>query len=186
MHGSYLDGQFVTVANRSQGGTAGVYLVGLVELDDGSVLAVNRGFLPTGDDDLAPAAAERGPVRLDGWLRSSVERGRFGAVDTGQGSTIPRLDTASIAARLGRDVPAVWLQLADPDPDVVTFPDPMPLPALDNGPHLSYAGQWFIFATLGVLFYGALLRRQARSPAGPPTARPDHDGRPDHEVVVSR
>ena len=33
---------------------------------------------------------------------------------------------------------------------------------LDGGPHLSYMGQWFIFAGLGALFYGALLRRAAR------------------------
>ena len=37
----------------------------------------------------------------------------------------------------------------------------VPLPPLDGGPHLSYMAQWFIFATLGTLFYGALLRRIA-------------------------
>jgi len=39
----------------------------------------------------------------------------------------------------------------------------VPLPELDDGPHLGYAAQWFIFATLGVLFYGALLRRNSRT-----------------------
>ncbi len=43
-----------------------------------------------------------------------------------------------------------------------SFPDPVPLPPLDGGPHLSYMGQWFIFATLGVGFYLALLRRASR------------------------
>jgi cytochrome oxidase assembly protein ShyY1 len=37
------------------------------------------------------------------------------------------------------------------------------LPELDDGSHLGYAAQWLIFATLGVLFYGVLLRRQSRS-----------------------
>ncbi len=161
--GSWDDGQVALVANRSQGGTAGVHVVGVVALADGTRLAVNRGFLPTGVDDLEPAAVPDGPVRLSGWLQPSVQRGRFGASDPGTGMLIPRLNTDSVADRIGADVADVWLQLADTDTDQVTFPDPVPLPPLDDGPHLGYAAQWFIFAVLGVLFYGALLRRQSRT-----------------------
>ena len=160
--GSWVDGTVALVANRSQGGVAGVHIVGVVELDDGGLLAVNRGFLPTGIDDIEPAAVD-GPVRLAGWLRPSVERGRFGATDSGDSPLIPRLDTDSISERVDGSVPEVWLQVADDDPDRVTFPDPIPAPELDPGPHLGYAAQWFIFATLGALFYGALLRRQSRA-----------------------
>ena len=35
----------------------------------------------------------------------------------------------------------------------------------DEGPHLDYAGQWFIFATLTVIVYPLLLRRTARHKA---------------------
>jgi cytochrome oxidase assembly protein ShyY1 len=55
------------------------------------------------------------------------------------------------------------LQLGSQDPEVGTGdPVPVPLPELDEGPHLSYAGQWFIFSVLIVVFYPLILRRRAR------------------------
>ena len=161
--GAYVDADYVRVVNRSQAGSAGEYVVGIVALADGSLVAVNRGFVPV-NADVELAAVPAGTVMLEGWLRASVNKGRFGVDDSGTGDKIPRFNTDDLARRLDADLPAVWVQLADDDPAVVAFPDPVPLPALDAGPHLSYAAQWFIFATLGVLFYGALLRRQAGTP----------------------
>ena len=40
-----------------------------------------------------------------------------------------------------------------------------PPPELGDGPHLNYAGQWLIFATLTVIVYPLLLRRRARDKA---------------------
>lgn len=158
----YIDEDFVRVVNRSQGGAAGEHVVAIVELADGSPLAVNRGFVPSNADvvlDPVPA----GPVEVSGWLRASVGRGSIGATDNGEGTRLPRLDTERVAARLGRPLPPVWLQIApDGVTGLATFPDPVPLPPIDSGPHRSYAIQWFTFATLGVAFYLALLWRQAR------------------------
>ena len=142
---------------------AGQYLVGLVRLDDGRHLLVNRGFVP-----LAPGAVVEdvaaGPTELRGWLRLSVEKGTFGAADTGEGDLVPRLDVDAIGGRLDVPVEPVWLQLAPADEGgLATFPDPIALPPLDGGPHLGYMGQWFIFAVLGAGFYLVLLRRNARS-----------------------
>ena len=47
-------------------------------------------------------------------------------------------------------------------PDVLT---PVPVPDLGDGPHLSYAVQWFLFAAVAVIGYPLLLRRQAREAA---------------------
>ncbi len=158
----YLDPDFVRVVNRSQGGAAGEYVVAIVELPDGSPLAVNRGFVPSNATvTLEPVPDE--PVRIDGWLRQTVTRGVIGATDSGEGVRLPRLETEKIADRLGRPLPPVWLQLAPGDErGLVSFPNPVALPPIDEGPHRSYAVQWFTFATLGVAFYGALLWRQAR------------------------
>jgi cytochrome oxidase assembly protein ShyY1 len=158
----YLEPDFVRIGNRSQGGAAGLHVVAIVELADGSALALNRGFVPANAEvELEPVP--NGAAAVTGWLRKTVERESFGVADTGQGAVLPRLDTEQISARLGRDLPPVWLQLSAGDQrGLITFPDPVPLPSIDQGPHLSYAVQWFIFATLGTLFYGALLRRQSR------------------------
>ncbi len=165
--GTFLDDDFVRVVNRSQGGVAGEYVVGVVELTDGSLLAVNRGFVPANADPAIRPSPD-GPTTVTGWLRQSVAKGRLGADDSGRSDLVPRMNTDDLAARLQTDLPAVWLQVATEGPGAspstsAQFPDPVPLPASGDGPHLGYAAQWFIFATLGVLFYGALLRRQSRS-----------------------
>lgn len=168
--GRYVADDVVRVANRSQGGVAGEYLVSLFRLDDGRELLVNRGFVPL-DRDVPVLAAPTDEVTLEGWLRASVTQERFGATDTGQGTVVPRLDVAAIQQRLDGDqsVEPVWLQVAPSGQSAAeaTFPDPVPLPELSDGPHLSYMGQWWIFATLGVAFYLALLRRTARRGAAP-------------------
>lgn len=152
---------FVRVANRSQGGVAGEWVVGIAELVDGSELAVNRGFVPVNSDvGLQPVADDS--TELTGWLRRSVAREWPGATDNGTGSVLPRLDTERVSYRLGRDLPAVWLQVRPEDEALAAFPDPVPLPPLDEGSHRSYAVQWFIFATLGAAFYVAVLVRKAR------------------------
>lgn len=168
--GRYVADDVVRVANRSQGGVAGEYLVSLFQLDDGRELLVNRGFVPL-DRDVPVLAAPTDEVTLEGWLRASVTRETFGAADTGQGTVVPRLDVAAIQQRLDGDRPVepVWLQLAPSGRTAseATFPDPVPLPELSDGPHLSYMGQWWIFAALGLAFYLALLRRTARRGSAP-------------------
>ncbi len=44
-------------------------------------------------------------------------------------------------------------------------PVPIARPVLDDGSHLNYMGQWFIFATLTCIVYPLLLRRTARNKA---------------------
>lgn len=165
--GIYVDGDLVRIANRSQGGLAGEHVVGLFRLDDGRLLLVNRGFVPLQERSEA-TGAPTGAVAIDGWLRLSAEKGWLGATDSGEGAVAPRLDVSAIGGRVDGLLIPVWLQLgrSDDGAATATFPDPVPLPELGGGPHLSYMGQWWVFATLGVMFYGAMLRRNARSTAG--------------------
>lgn len=156
--GLWLQPEVVRVANRSQNGVAGEWIVGLFQTDDGLRILVNRGFVP-----LFGASAELPPDRetITGWLRTSVERSGLGAEDTGEGALVPRLNVDDIATRLDDpDVAPVWIQLEGPTGPGV--PDPVPLPEQTNGPHLSYAIQWFVFAVLGAGVYGLLLRRIAQ------------------------
>lgn len=161
---TFVDGDLARIANRSANGVAGEHVVGLVELADGTPLAVNRGFVPLDPEvELDPVPA--GPVPVTGWLRGTVERGRFGAADTGQGDLLPRFDTDRLALRAGRGLPPVWLQLATVDGAEAGpsgLPEAVPLPPPTEGPHLGYALQWFTFAVLGAAFYVALLVRRAR------------------------
>ena len=62
-------------------------------------------------------------------------------------------------------------------PRPATCPSPCRLPTLDEGPHLDYAGQWIIFATLTMIVYPLLLRRTARHKASE-KAEADHAPEP--------
>lgn len=163
---TYLDEEVVRVANRSQGGVAGSHIVALAELSDGQQLLVNRGFIPL-DSSVEIQGVPTGAVEISGWLRASVERGSIGATDTGEGDLVPRLDVVAIDGRVEGSLVAAWLQLAPPErlngATFSVFPDPVPLPSIDGGPHLSYMVQWFVFAALGAAFYVALLRRTSRA-----------------------
>lgn len=167
--GRYLDGEVVRVANRSQGGAAGDWVIALFETDSGERLLVNRGFLRR---EAVTAPPTDGAI--DGWARQTqLKESTFGAVDTGETERVPRLDVAAIAERLGLDegeLAPAWLQLAAPErafapdrqaADVPIDPEPVPLPTLDDGSHFSYAMQWFTFALLGGIVYVLILWRKA-------------------------
>ncbi len=170
--GSYVDPEIVRVANRSQGGAAGDWVIGLFRTDDGLYVLVNRGFLTREEEAAVPAD---GP--LVGWLRSSQQKtSALGGTDTGDTFRVPRLDVAAIAGRavdageIDGTVAPMWVQMAPPErayaPDAQVVgtplvPDPVPLPPLDEGPHLSYAMQWFTFSLMGAFVYGLILLRRA-------------------------
>ncbi|MFT7599965.1 MAG: cytochrome oxidase assembly protein ShyY1 [Acidimicrobiales bacterium] len=156
--GRYLDAEVIRVANRSQDGLGGDWIVALYETTDDRLLLVNRGFA-TRD---AEAVALDPNTPIAGWLQASqVKDGVLGATDTGEGERVPRLDIAAITSRLGLDRPIApaWLQLDDPNAE--GDPQPVPLPSIDERNHFSYAMQWFIFASLSIVVYGLLLRKKA-------------------------
>ena len=178
VEGVFVDGDFVRVANRSLGGVAGEHVVAVFEALDGTTVLVNRGFVSLTDAAATIEAPPATVVTIEGWLQESAEQGFLGADDTGEGRVVPRLDVATVAARLdpaSDRVWPLWLQLATDQAGAdgsvgaigrsvgggAVYPTPVPLPPLDAGPHLGYMGQWFVFAVLGTAFYGALLWRTA-------------------------
>jgi surfeit locus 1 family protein len=100
---------------------------------------VDRGWVPSPDAFHVdqPAYREADTVTVEG-LAFVPPRGR-GDVDT------------------AGFLPFVIQQEAPPAPR--GLPRRWPPPALDNGPHLSYAVQWFSFAVIVLVGTAALLRR---------------------------
>ena len=133
---------------------------------DGSTVLVNRGWVPI--DVSGPPVAEAAPTTptatIRGVLRISEERGRFGPVDapTGRLERISRVDVARLESQIESPIYPMWVQLIDQTPEPGLLPQPRPLPDLGEGPHLSYAVQWFLFAGVVAVGYPILLRRTAR------------------------
>jgi surfeit locus 1 family protein len=182
--GRYVGDQDLLVANRTVEGQPGYWLVTPLVPDDGSPeVAVVRGFVTrvlVDQGDLSGVAAPDGPVTVVGYVQRSVGGGRL-ATSTGDAGVpeISRVDLGRLADHWQTGIQPFWLQLTEQQPPVAGDSlTAVPLPTLDEGPHLSYAVQWFIFSTIAVIGYPIVLRRHARGrdddePEWPPPASPD-------------
>lgn len=182
--GTYEDRDTVVVENRSLGGSSGAWVLTPLRLADGSAVVVNRGFLRFNRDGvILPPAAPSGTVKVAGILQPSQQRGRFGPTDpaTGRVEVLARVDLDRIEAQVDYDLLPVYVQAASSEPEEDEVPEGDPAievlgpPEIDEGPHLSYAVQWFIFTTIAAVGYGLVLRRVARD-----QAREERAGLPDH------
>jgi surfeit locus 1 family protein len=166
--GAYDIEHEVLVYGRSLDGEAGHHVVTPLLLPDGGAVLVVRGWVPFAMQaaPVRPAAPPANEVRVEGFL----------APDEGDGSVAPDangvvrvLDVRGIASSLPYDVFPLPLQLADQTPPQPgSLPIPVPLPALSEGPHLSYAIQWFAFAVVALVGVVILLRRDRRAATGVP------------------
>ncbi len=191
VRGTYLPGEQVLVRGRSLEGAPGSWVLAPLRRSDGSIVVVNRGWIPNSGalkavPEELPTPA--GPVTVRGFLQGTQTRGDFGAADppTGELATLARVDLGRLARQLDGDVVPAWVQLTDQDPRPGrSAPRLLPPPELDEGPHLSYAGQWFTFSLIAVVGYPLILRRNARERADEDDADRSHDDRPDpHDVVL--
>jgi surfeit locus 1 family protein len=153
----------VKIRSRSLDGQPGEWVVTPLVLHDGTALAVNRGFVPLDTDAPAPPS---GTVEVTGLLFATQTRAGIGPRDptTGRLHELVRLDLARLQQQYRPDLFPLWLQLQKADPPVArnALPVLLPEPEQDEGPHLSYAVQWFLFATVGAIGWPILLRKTAR------------------------
>jgi len=159
VRGHFVDDEHVLIRNRSFEGTNGYHLVTPFIRADGSVLLVVRGWI--GLDDRPPPSPS-GTRTIEGLLLQSQVR-RFGPKDppTGRLAVLNRVDVARIAQQVSeRPVYPLYLQLTSPAPPPHVEPNIVDPPPRDEGPHRSYAIQWFLFATVVVVGYPLLLRRR--------------------------
>ena len=168
MSGQFNSGEEILIANRSRDGEPGFWVWTTFETSVGDIL-VNRGFvnreivlgtvaLEVGED----LVATRGNVTIEGLIREGIDAGNLSEA----GDQISRPNPELAAATLGIDTALdsfLYLQLEGQAPiREQTWPQVVPAPDLGEGPHRSYAFQWFTFSTIGVIGYGLVLRRIKR------------------------
>ena len=165
--GTYLRDQEVLVRSRSRESEPGSWILTPLKLSDGTALVVNRGWIPnSGEFESVPARfrAPSGTVAVTGLVRKTETRGHFGSVDPKAGTlhNLARADVARLDQQVPEHVLPFYLQLQSQDPPIrFTDPKTVPAPELDEGPHLSYAIQWFAFTLGTLIFYPLILRRRA-------------------------
>ena len=163
--GRYDESQQVLVRNRSYNGIPGYHVLTPLVLPSGDAVIVNRGFIPletSGDKPHVPAAPS-GVVTMEGRVRSSQKRGRFGPRDPAEGTLteVARADLVRLQQQMPYALLPVYVELVSSQPADSTGLTPVPLPELDEGPHLSYAIQWFIFSALAVVGWVLVVRKTA-------------------------
>ena len=161
--GRYLPDEQFVIVNRSQGGRAGDNVATPLDLGDGRTLIVNRGFVPL-SVDVPPAPA--GTVDVVGRVRQSQARrtGQLSDPTEGELTEVQRLDIPRLEGQLPGDVVPVYVDLLASQPaEAPGLPDRVQRPPLDEGPHLSYAVQWFIFAICVAIGWVLAVRRSTRT-----------------------
>lgn len=172
--GRYDPSREVLWYGRALNGEPGHHVLTPLLLDEpvagAAAVLVDRGWVPFELDTppVGPAAPPAGEVTVSGFLlpvagESDVvlERGAGGRV-----LTVSRDEPAAIGRELGLELYPLPVQLQRQDPPQPSaLPAVVPPPELSEGPHLSYAIQWFTFATIALVGYVLLVRRELRDRA---------------------
>jgi surfeit locus 1 family protein len=161
-------------AVRTRAGSPGVNLLTPIRLaNSDTVVLVNRGWVYSPDGST---------IDIDRWHdRDSTFTGFVEELPSTRGATYTNKPT--IIARLSFDVVSkalpypvlpfyiIALDASDTTNAAMRIAR-LTIPALDEGPHLNYAIQWFGFAAVALVGAGFVVR-QARSDAGRGRVRPD-------------
>jgi surfeit locus 1 family protein len=166
LEGEYDYANEIVLTFRSREGSPGVNIVTPVRLTGSdTALLVVRGWVYSPDGTT---------VDLTRWREGSSLKGT-GFVETyppsrtgPNGSTIVSnayrwLDKATLEKRLGRPVKPYYVVLTSPPADTAHTPPRLGVPPMDEGPHQSYAIQWFSFAAISIIGTVLFLKRNDRA-----------------------
>lgn len=161
--GAFDPSHEIVVSGRSLNGVAGNHVLTPLVLDDGSAVLVDRGWVPL---DVAQPPVGGVAATIEGTVTVT------GVVLPPDAISNPPLSPAPAVVNridlglggLPYDLAPVFLLLqSQAPPQAGDLPVPASAPTLDEGPHLSYAIQWFAFAAIALVGYAALLRRESRA-----------------------
>lgn len=152
--GVWMNEATVYLRNRTMGARTGFIVVTPLLLDDGRVLAVQRGWLPRNQadqDSIAPFSTDAGRVRVAGRIAPTPSR-IFEMGPAASGSIRHNLDLAELAQHLHR--PVLPMALVQEDPASGDgLARQWPAPASDVHKHYGYAVQWFGLSLLASALY---------------------------------
>lgn len=161
--GTYdVDAQ-VLVRRKPLSGTNGFWVATPLVTKTGDVLVVNRGWVKAGSNaQVTPSvpAPPTGEVTVIGRVQpSSAEAARPTDMPVGQ---VQALNVASVGAESGTRILPAYIDLSSSNPPQAPGLVLIPVPQIDEGPHLSYSLQWIAFAILFIVGIFLLLRREVR------------------------
>ncbi len=185
----------VLLRSRAYDESPGYHVLTPLRLSGGRALLVDRGWVPFALDDppIREAAPPDAPVKVTGILKPpEVPPAGGGFLDrlgliqkdpaVGELEAVFFVNPVRLERQLPYTLEPVFLELASQTPPQTgQLPILPPPPELTNGPHLSYALQWFSFALIGIVGYAALLRGVLHDEPVTEDVRPEEDVKPEAE-----
>ena len=157
--GSFLTDQSKLVRKQYLENSLGFWVITPFKIENGENILVNRGWIPIGTSASTKQeipTAPTGTVKLEGYLQPFNE-------PIVQPKDLPlnqvnSIDYTYFEIDLANNF---YVQLAKSSPmdNQVAI---IPLPELSNGPHLSYAIQWLLFALLLPIGWYVLLKNESK------------------------
>jgi surfeit locus 1 family protein len=171
--GTFDNAETIVLRNQTSGDTPGLHLITPLKISGSeTAVLVDRGWIPRGQADPEPESLNiyylPGEVSLEGIAyRTQTRPSWLSPLDpplkAGQTRLNAwfRVDIERIQEQLPYPLLPIFIRQL---PDQTTAPDSLPRPesgiALNEGPHLGYALQWFSFAVILVITYGVFLRQE--------------------------
>lgn len=184
--GSYDAGHQVQVRYRKVGDQQGSEILTPLRAADGRTVLVDRGFIPRKDDGTDPDIGDipdppSGQVTVIGYVKGN-EHGKDTAVVPVNGRA-RLINSDSFGRTAGATYVNGYIMLMSSVPGQDGGLTPVPYPGLDEGPHLSYAVQWFCFTAIAVgglfiLIRGDIKDRRKRRERAARPHRPRPVGKP--------
>jgi surfeit locus 1 family protein len=145
----------------------GYWVFSPARLDDGSVVVVDRGFVPEGRQDAATRGNDTGPLDIVGVMRWPERPGLFTpSGDPARNTWFARDHTAIAAAKNWGDVAPFYIEQEAPTPAGGLPRAGILVVNLPNN-HLQYAITWFGLAAALVVVFAIFARAQWRARARP-------------------
>tara|TARA_B100000902_G_scaffold292895_1_gene279380 strand:+ start:692 stop:1456 length:765 start_codon:yes stop_codon:yes gene_type:complete len=156
--GKYIQEDSVLVRNRTYNGVPGFWLLTPFQLSNNQIIVVNRGWVPIAAENYIDLNTSI--FNLTGILRNTELAKGLQRADAREGvlESLARPDLARYEDQLGYEIFPMYIQLTGQNPQQTDgFPKILDLPKFSEGQHLSYAVQWFIFASIAAVGYPLVL-----------------------------
>jgi surfeit locus 1 family protein len=171
LEGTWDTTREVRLVSRTRNGSPGInFVTPLRRAGTDTVVLVNRGWVYAQDAKTPAEPARWRPRRDTATGVAFVDVFPMGlpgpATVEGDTAVIRRLEPAALRARWPYPIAAYYLVLQPSATDTTIERDSTPvrlaLPPMSEGPHRSYALQWFAFATVAVVGAGVFVRADRR------------------------
>jgi surfeit locus 1 family protein len=172
VRGTYDFDHEIVLSGRSHGGSPGVEILTPLHPDGGGpAVLVNRGWVYSPDAASVDLGNWDEPPHstVSGYIEDFVEGGRGVARLPSHPNAWNRLDAKELSAAFPFPVAPYYLVELDSLADrrrmqriATTTPVRLELPEMDDGPHLSYAVQWFTFAIVALVGVGTLIAQDIK------------------------